>query len=81
MVRRACTLKGNMKRISVKRKGEVAYALVKAMVRREGSEGMLGHLGRLPAIAESIGVPLEDLQSFTELIVNELTREWMTKDK
>ena len=62
-----------------KRQGEIALLLVKALARREGSERLLGHISKLNKISEVTGIKLDELRTFTEILVKDLVKEFFAE--
>lgn len=62
------------------RRGEIALAIVKALARREGPENLLRLLGKLDKVAEATGVELDEIRTFTELLVKDLVTDFFAEN-
>lgn len=61
--------------MDAKQQGEVAHAVVKAVVRREGVENLLKALQNLDQISAKVKVPIADLKAYCEIVLHELIDE------
>lgn len=66
--------------MNTKRQGEIAHAVVKAVVRREGVENLLKALQNLDQIADRVRVPVPELKTYCEIVLHELVEEHFAEE-
>ena len=64
--------------MNLERQGEIARAIVKAIAKHKGPEQMLEAVGKLDKVAQATEIELEDIKTFTEILIRELVKEWFT---
>lgn len=68
-----------LKTMDEKRKGEIALALLKYKIGREGIRLTPDTKRELGNVAKTIGIPLEELKEFGKILVGELLEETFGK--
>ena len=67
-------------RMNAKRQGEIAHAVVKAVVRREGVENLLKALQNLDQISDRVKVPIPELKVYCEILLHELVEDHFAEE-
>lgn len=67
-------------KMNTKRQGEVAHAVVKAIVRREGIENLMKALQNLDQVSIKVKVPVPELKAYCELVLHELVEDHFAEE-
>jgi hypothetical protein len=67
-------------KVSSKRQGEIAHAVVKAVVRREGVENLLAALDDLESISQKVKVPVPELKAYCEIVLHDLVEDHFAEE-